>query len=185
MTQARQVVARTCLLQTCCTAATMAAGGGNEVWHGAGKLASLPPPLPFLSFPLVPIAFSSVLCCAPAVVTSPCAIAFHSNCLFTRTHMHNTSRVPARFIAGFPCCIFCSSSCVSPLCCNSHSRSPPPFPLSSACICSLFGCDIGVDGARAIGAAVPMDRNFGLELSRCVMRLAAVQQGFVWCDEEG
>ena len=51
---------------------------------------------------------------------------------------------------------------------------PPPLPIApsflpSVCICSLQFCRIGVDGARAIGAAVPKDRQFTLQLNRCVM----------------
>ena len=38
-----------------------------------------------------------------------------------------------------------------------------------ACICSLYGCNIGVDGARAIGAAVSKDRQFQLGVMMCVM----------------
>ena len=43
------------------------------------------------------------------------------------------------------------------------------FPLSCVCICSLYGCNIGVDGARAIGAAVSKDRQFQLGVMMCVM----------------
>ena len=51
---------------------------------------------------------------------------------------------------------------------------PPPLPIApsflpSVCICSLQFCRIGVDGARAIGAAVPKDRQFRLLLWMCVM----------------
>ena len=67
MTQARQVVARTCLVQTCCPAATIAAGGGNGVWHGAGKLASLPS----LSFPFLLFRLLLALCCVLHLLLLP------------------------------------------------------------------------------------------------------------------
>ena len=99
MTQARQVVARTCLVQTCCPAATIAAGGGNGVWHGAGKLASLPS----LSFPFLLFRLLLALCCVLHLLlfTSPCAITFHSNlvsspkptCVTVAVFQHDSLRV--------------------------------------------------------------------------------------------
>ena len=53
-------------------------------------------------------------------------------------------------------------------------------PTLSSCVsvvlmCSLNGCGIGEGGARAFGAVVPKDRQFTLELSRCVLACG------VWC----
>ena len=147
-------------------------------WGVARRWQTSFPPLPFLSFPPVPIAFSSVLCFAPAVVYFPlCHYFSFQSCIFTKTHMRNSSRVPARFIAGFPCCTSAPHHALLPFAAI-PTAVPPPLPLSSVCTCSLRGCFIDVDSARAIGAVIPKDRKFSLGLWRCGMWLLSdVQLG--------
>ena len=81
-----------------------------------------PPPLS-LSFPFLLFRFPVPLHCVLHLLLPACTAPFH----FTRSQTNHT---PTLFIVGLPCCILCSSSRASPLCCHSYCRSSP----SSRCL---------------------------------------------------